>query len=122
MIQHLGKVLLDFPGATNQTRCFAHTINLCAKSILKHFDLPKKDDNDALDHAVNALADLTDNLDHDAGRGWEKGKSDEEVINDQEYSEAWASVCDGLEDDQLQELDLSVQPARSMLAKVCPSL
>ena len=121
MIQHLGKVLLDFPGAANQTRYFAHTINLCAKSILKHFDLPKKDDNDALDHAVNALAELTDNLDHDAGRGREKGKSDEEVIDDQEYSEAWASVCDGLEDDQLQELDLSVQPARSMLAKVCPS-
>ena len=121
MIQHLSKVLLDFPRAANQMQCFVHTINLCAKSILKHFDLPKKDDNDALDHAVNALADLTDNLDHDAGRGREKGKSDKEVINDQEYSEAWASICDGLEDDQLQELDLSVQPARSMLAKVCPS-
>jgi len=98
-----------------------HTINLCAKSILKHFDLPKKDNKDALDHAVNVLANLTDNLDHDAGRGWEKGKSDEEVIDDQEYTEAWASVCDSLADDQLQELDLSIQLARSMLAKVCPS-
>ena len=48
MIGHLDKVLLDFPRATNQTQCFAYTINLCAKSILKHFDLPKKKDKDAL--------------------------------------------------------------------------
>ena len=121
MFEHLGKVLIDFPRAINQTQCFAHTINLCAKSILKHFDLPKKNNNDALDHAVNALADLADNLDHDEGRGQEKGKSDKEVTDNQVYSEVWASVCDSLEDDQKQELELSVQPARSMLAKVCPS-
>jgi len=121
MFGHLGKVLVDFPRAVNQTQCFVHTINLCAKSILKHFDLPKKDDKDALDRTVNALADLADNLDHDAGRGREKGKSDKEAADDQEYSEAWASVCNDLEDDQIQELDLSIQPARSMLAKVCPS-
>ena len=44
MFEHLGKVLVDFPGAVNQTQCFTHTINLCAKSVLKHFDLPKKND------------------------------------------------------------------------------
>jgi hypothetical protein len=45
-----------------------HIVNLCAKSILKHFDLPKKDDVEALDHAANALADLADNIDCKAGR------------------------------------------------------
>jgi hypothetical protein len=44
-----------------------HTVNLCAKSILKHFDLLKKDDADALDHTANALADLADNIDHGTG-------------------------------------------------------
>ena len=122
MIGHLGKVLLDFPGATNQTRCFAHTINLCAKSILKHFDLPKKKNKDALDQAANVLANLADSLDHEADRGWEKGNSDEEEADDQVYLKAWACVCDGLEDNKIQELDLSIQPARSMLVKVCPSL
>ena len=122
MIDHLGKVLLDFPGAANQTWCFAHTINLCAKSILKHFDLPEKKDKDALDQAANALADLTGNLDHEADRGQEKGNSDEEEADDQVYLEVWACICDGLEDNRIQELDLSIQPARSILAKVCPSL
>ena len=44
------------------------TINLCAKSILKHFDLPKKDAKDSLDRAANALADLADNIEHEADR------------------------------------------------------
>jgi hypothetical protein len=122
MFAHLEKVLFDFPGDVNQTRCFAHTINLCAKSILKHFDLPKKDDNEALDRAANALADLADNLDHEADGGREKGNNDEEEADNNEYLEAWARICDGLADNKIQELNLSVQPARSMLAKVCPPL
>jgi hypothetical protein len=122
MFAHLETVLPDFPGAINQTRCFAHTVNLCAKSILKHFDLPKKDDAEALDRAANALADLADNIDHGTGRERERANNDEEEADQTEYLEAWASVCDGLADNKIQELELSVQPARSMLAKVCPSL
>ena len=122
MFAHLETVLPDFPGAINQTRCFAHTVNLCAKSILKHFDLPKKDDAEALDRAANALADLADNIDHGTGRERERANNDEEEADQTEYLEAWASICDGLADNKIQELELSVQPARSMLAKVCPSL
>jgi hypothetical protein len=122
MFAHLETVLPDFPGAINQTRCFAHTVNLCAKSILKHFDLPKKDDAEALDRAANALADLADNIDHGTGRERERANNDEEEADQTEYLEAWASVCDGLADNKIQELELSIQPARSMLAKVCPSL
>ena len=107
MFRHLGKVLVDFPGAANQIQCFVHTINLCAKSILKHFSLPKNNDKDTLDHAANALADLADNLDHDVDRGQDKGNSDEEEDH-QVYLEVWASVCDGLGDNKIQELDLSV--------------
>ena len=59
-----------------------HTINLCAKSILKHFDLSKKKDKDALDQAANVLADLADSLDHEADRGWEKGNSNKKEADD----------------------------------------
>ncbi|KAI9430133.1 hypothetical protein BJY52DRAFT_1100033, partial [Lactarius psammicola] len=38
MVQHLSTLLDIFPGSTNQTCCFAHTINISAKSILKQFD------------------------------------------------------------------------------------
>ena len=69
IFRYLGRVLLDFPRSANQTRCFAHIINLCAKSILKHFDLVKKDAKDSLDHAANALTDVADNIEHEADRG-----------------------------------------------------
>jgi len=119
---HLDKVLVEFPRRINQTRCFAHTINLCAKSILKHFDLPKNNDDDALDRAANALANLADNIDREGDGEREKGRNDEEEADNQEYLEAWGCICDGLADNKIQELHLSVQPARSMLAKVCPAL
>jgi hypothetical protein len=69
MFMHLDKLLVGYPGPINQTQCFAHTINLCAKSILKHFDLPKKDDKDTLESAANVLVDLAKNIDHKADRG-----------------------------------------------------
>ena len=69
MFTYLGRVLLNFPRSINQTQYFVHTINLCAKSILKHFDLPKKDAKDSLDHAANVLTDLADNIEHEADRG-----------------------------------------------------
>jgi hypothetical protein len=122
MFAYLGRVLLDFPGSINQTQCFMHTINLCAKSILKHFNLPKKDANDSINHAANALVDLADNIEHEADRGWQEGNHDEEEAADKEYSEVWAHICNSLADNKIHKLELSIQPARSMLVKVCPSL
>jgi len=122
MFAHLKRVLFNFPRTANQTWCFAHTINLCAKSILKHFNLPKKDEKDTLDHIANALANLADNIDHNADMGWEKANDNEEEEDHQQYLEAWTNICDSLADNKIKELQLSVQLARSMLAKVCLSL
>ena len=40
MIDELGSMLDDFPGAENQTCCFLHIINLVAKSVLRQFESP----------------------------------------------------------------------------------
>jgi hypothetical protein len=44
MIRYLGETLDEFPGPANQTRCFVHTINLIAKSVLRPFDAQKTKD------------------------------------------------------------------------------
>jgi hypothetical protein len=62
MVAHLGEILDSFPGAANQTCCFAHTLSISAKAILKQFDLPKGNDAD-LGVAAQAFADLTKELD-----------------------------------------------------------
>ncbi|KAG6851495.1 hypothetical protein C0991_008591, partial [Blastosporella zonata] len=48
MIEELGDLVDGYPGASSRTRCFAHIINLIAKSLLKQFDVPKKKTDDAL--------------------------------------------------------------------------
>jgi hypothetical protein len=49
MIDKLGEMISDFPGRANQTHCFAHVVNLVAKTIIKQFDIPKKKKNKSND-------------------------------------------------------------------------
>ncbi|RPD53315.1 hypothetical protein L226DRAFT_427875, partial [Lentinus tigrinus ALCF2SS1-7] len=38
MIAHLAKLLPAFEGDFHRTRCFAHIVNLVARSLLRQFD------------------------------------------------------------------------------------
>ena len=42
MVSELQKMLLKFPGEVARMHCFAHIVNLVAKSVIKQFDAPKK--------------------------------------------------------------------------------
>ena len=102
MIQYLGNTLDDFPGSDNQTRCFVHTVNLIAKSILKPFDTRKTKKTQSFSDVAHALAELTEGH---VLEGKEKEGDDEDNSEDEE------------EDDGL---DTSLKPIRTMLLKVCP--
>jgi hypothetical protein len=43
MIEHLAVIIDTFPGAPNQTQCFAHILNLVAKTVFHQFEGPKKE-------------------------------------------------------------------------------
>ena len=58
MIDELGEIIPTFPGEPNRTRCFAHIINLVAKSVIKQFDIPKPRAGDTLDNGVADLITL----------------------------------------------------------------
>jgi hypothetical protein len=62
IIQYLGDALNKFPSTANQTRCFVHTVNLIAKSILKPFDIQKTKDLGEFTNVVQALADLGNDM------------------------------------------------------------
>jgi len=102
MIEHLSSTLDDFPGPANQTRCFVHTVNLIAKSILKPFDIQKQKDIRAFNDAAHALADTID--EHDP----EQAVRDDEEKGDDED--------EGEEEDN--EFNACLEPIRSMLLKV----
>lgn len=70
MVSRMGEGIKAFGGNASHVRCFAHIINLIARSILAQFDLPNKRTDMESDHeklrkesweGVNELADLDEN-------------------------------------------------------------
>jgi hypothetical protein len=93
MIQYLGNALDKLPSPTNQMQCFAHTINLIAKSILKPFDIQRMKDIHEFNDVAQALADT-----------FEEG-----VIEKEDEEE---------DDDDDDEINTSLGPIKLMLLKV----
>ncbi len=120
MIACLADQLEDFPGASNQTQCFVHTISIAAKAILKQFDIPKAKDGEDLDDVAQALADLAKGLDiEDSVEQENHTVEHDKEGEDNQPLDAWVDFHEGLPAEQLVELEESVQPVRSTLAKVC---
>ena len=115
MLAHLTDLIDNFPGAANQTRCFAHTLSIAAKAVIKQFDVPKVNKGEDLDEAAEALAELAKGLDLEerAEVREENDEVDDEPLN------PWEDFRDGMSNEQMRALDASVQPVRSMLVKVC---
>lgn len=116
MLGHLSEILDEFPGASNQTRCFAHTISISAKAILKQFDVPKAKDSETLDEAAQTLADLANGLDIEERET--QVMNDDEGGGDNEPLNGWIDFHERMTAEQVEELDESVKSVRSMLVKV----
>lgn len=117
MIRHLEALIGEFKGQQGQTRCFAHILNLIAKSIIKQFDIPKAQVGKVSDEATNALRELAANIDdeeQETAETGDKGDNDED-----ENMDDWVDERKAMAVEQLATLDKSVQPARLMLVKVC---
>jgi hypothetical protein len=118
MIDTLSTIVDGFPGAANQTRCFAHTISIAAKSILKQFDIPKAKPGAVLDKAAQALADLARDLESEERteqETWETGDDEE----DDQPLDTWVDLHEGRTEEEVNQLNESTQPVRMMLIKVC---
>jgi hypothetical protein len=118
MIVGLSALLHKFPGASNRSRCFAHILNLAAKSVIRQFDLPKLEVNVALDEAAKELAKLAAKLEHEELMS--KGILGDESEGEDDESEGWVNEKALLPDKECKELDKSVKPVRLMLVKVSP--
>jgi hypothetical protein len=118
MINELTDLLNKFPGAANRTRCFAHIINLVAKSIIKQFDVPKADPNEVLDDAAKELATLATDLDIEERSAQESRWFEDDDENEDDSLDGWADVRSELSDRERKALDESLQPVRLVLVKV----
>lgn len=117
MISKLSEILDKFPGATNQMCCFAHTVSILAKVILKQFDVPKKKEGDMLDKAAQALSDMAQELEFEEHVEQETQERKDGEEEDQ-MLDTWVDFHEGLMEEEVTALDVSVQPVRSMFVKV----
>ena len=125
MIEHPAELIDSFPGAANQTRCFAHILNLVAKSVLRQFEAPKVKGKKAVDEAVKELATIFDELDDEAAEMGSNEVDDHGEGSDDVEDDVVDDNKEGLPDerDELSEAELltlaeSVEPIRLMLTKV----
>jgi hypothetical protein len=125
MIEHLATLINTFPGAANQTRCFAHILNLVAKSVLRQFEVPKVKGK-KVDDAAKELAAVIDELDDEVsesggneGGGGGDDEEDDDVVDDNE--EGLPDERDGMSEEELTTFEESVKPIRLVLSKVISS-
>ena len=124
MINVLKELVEDFPGPANQTRCFAHILNLVVKSILRQFDLPNPKsgnslDDKTVDDASKELLSLAGNVEDEkdvVSREGEGGVDTEEPEDDN--LEVWVDERTLMDVEDLNELEESVKPVRVLLTKV----
>ena len=116
MVTELAYLLNDFPGSANQTRCFAHVLNLVVKSIISQFDLPKNKNGKDLKEATKELLSLADNIEVEEevlSRDGEDGEAGED-----DNIEGWVDEHTLMDEEELEELEESVEPVRVLLTKV----
>jgi hypothetical protein len=62
MIDELKNLLTEFSGAASWTHCFAHIINLVAKTVIQQFDVPNSTDKTLADEVLKELGGLADGI------------------------------------------------------------
>lgn len=118
MIDELGDLLEEFPGASNRTRCFAHVINLVAKTALRQFDTSKAKADDALKEAEAELRALAEGIDIEEAIT----KVEVNGEGDDDDDDGWIDEQEALDEQELAELEDSVRPMKLVLTKVSNEL
>jgi hypothetical protein len=96
MIDELADLIKSFSGASNQTCCFNHVVNLVARTIIQQFDILKSQADGALDEAEQELRDLVEGINIEevmtAGeQNGEQGDEDDEA-NEEGWIDEWAAM------------------------------
>ena len=117
MVTELADLVAHFGGKSMCMRCFLHVINLVVKTVIKVFNLPKKEGDkgwEILEHKLKTLeeTDLEEYLTQT-----EMGADTDRDLEDDNMNE-WINELEFLTDEELAELDDYLKPLHMMLAKV----
>ncbi|KAF5359917.1 hypothetical protein D9758_013966 [Tetrapyrgos nigripes] len=130
MIESLEERLTGWAGRASRTRCFAHIVNLVAKSLLKLFDTAPKKAKEAAEEAQNVWAGLGDELeteeDDETIAKLAEGMDLEDVVTqlcqaDNTEDDDIDGLVDELEEmsaEERKELEQCIKPVKIVLVKL----
>jgi hypothetical protein len=108
MIRELSSKVLEFGGSTTHTRCFLHTVNLVAKSLIREFNVKKQEADQALAHSIDTeLEELSAEMEEDAG-------VTDEIDND----DGFVDEVELLDEKERVALNKDIRPVKLALVKV----
>ena len=123
MITELAKILPKF-SEVGHTQCFLHIVNLVAKSIIRQFDVPKKQDNGHLDKADQELCNLAGNINLENKEAKElmvQHQIDGEIHMEDERDdnvEGWVDEVMLLSPSEHKHIEEDIRPVKLVLVKV----
>jgi hypothetical protein len=107
MIEQLSRHLLDFPGASNQTRCFLHILSITAKAVIRQFDIPKARNSVVMDEVAQVLASLAEGLDIEEQEAYKNQECGDDKVDDPPLDQ-WVDLHNGLTDEEREEIELNI--------------
>jgi hypothetical protein len=115
MVDELENLIEEFPGQANRTRCFAHIINLVAKSLLKQFDIQKKRTAEGADGIDAELLDLARDIEiEEVQTRLDESREDVEEDN----VDGWIDEVERMSEEEHSNLAEKIRPVRMVLVKV----
>jgi hypothetical protein len=119
MIDKLEEILTEFSGPASQMCCFAHIINLIAKTIISQFDVSKFKDDTLSNKVMKELKELARDINaEELMMRASESKEDDMDDEDDDNVEGWVDECEEIEEWELEALDGDVQPVQKVLVKV----
>ena len=111
MIDELEGLLPEFAGQASHARCFLHTMNLIAKSLIRQFDVRKNKTSDDIAGNDSQLDKLSEGLDEEehAAVASVEGSDDVDGI---------VYLTDGMENVERAAHEEYVRPVKLVLVKV----
>ena len=125
MVNELAKSLPNWDVA-KRTRCFAHIINLVAKSLLKQFDVIKKpaDDEESAEIHISdderEFQELAAGLDEEEQQMLEEtDDADDDNMEENDDVAGWFDEIADMDEEDREELLKNIKPVSRVLFKVC---
>jgi hypothetical protein len=118
MLDELAKTLTEF-STVNRTRCFAHILNLVAKSLLKQFDMKKDEKLEGdLNDDERSLLEMAEDIDAEEHITAQEKDDADAGADDEDNEDGWVDVVEALTPKERRNLKNSIRPVKRMLVKV----